>query len=494
MLRPLLLCLLMLPILCSPAMAVSFDTTMAHFEQYAIREMPKWHVPGMAIAVVKGDKTVYAKGFGTKRYGENRPVDKDTIFQVGSTTKAFTVALMATLVDEGKVGWDDRVVDHFPGFMMFDPWVTREFRIHDLFAQHSGMPAYAGDLQSFIGFDRDHIIHSLRYIKPTYSFRDNFSYVNNLFVAGAKVEETLTGQTWEQLMHERILTPLGMSSSSLTEPGLTFAKDSADLHVLVDGTPQSIKLGSMLLSWPYVYGPAGGLNSSATDMARWAAAQLNKGKLGKTRIFSEDAAAYMHAPRTPVKMGEFYGAYAQGWLRTDLNKTDVIWHNGGTSGICSFVGFSPDLDMAVVILTNLGHHKLADALGLQFFDMMSGRKADWSATFLNAPDEDDEETDPAHKLPGLPLDSYVGTYISPVYGKLSVERDGDDLMVTMGATQQVRIKIAHRNGHVFSGDWAEMDPGSPEYHFDFDVTPDNEVQRISIREVNYDGLAEFTRQ
>ena len=183
--------------------------------------MRDWKVPGMSIAVVKGDKVVYAKGFGTKRAGMNRPVDADTIFQVGSTTKAFTVALMATLVDEGKADWDDRVIDHFPDFMMYDPWVTREFRVHDLFAQHSGMPFYAGDLQSFIGFDRDHIIHSMRYIKPVYSFRDKFSYVNNLFVAGAKVEEKLTGKTWETLMQERILTPLKMTRSSMDEAGLT---------------------------------------------------------------------------------------------------------------------------------------------------------------------------------------------------------------------------------------------------------------------------------
>jgi len=476
------------------ANAAPFDKTLARFEKYAIREMPKWKVPGMSMAVVKGDKVVYAKGFGTKRFGTDRPVDKNTIFQVGSTTKAFTVALMATLVDEDKVGWDDRVVDIFPGFMMYDPWVTREFRIHDLFAQHSGMPPYAGDLQSFIGFDRDHIIHSLRYIKPSYSFRDKFSYVNNLFVAGAKVEELLTGKTWETLMQERILTPLGMKSSSLNKAGLTEVKNGSDLHVLVNGKPQPIEHDSMLLDWPYVYGPAGGLNSSAPDMARWAATQLHAGKHGATRIFSEASADYMHSPKTPMKMGEFHGAYTQGWLKTDLHKTDVIWHNGGTSGICSFVGFSSDLDMAVVILTNLGSHKLADALGLQFFEMMSDNKADWSATFLKDEQTEADDKNATPVLPGLPLKAYTGTYHSPVYSDLTVKMDDESLVIGMGPKQQVRVKVTHKTMHTFSGDWVAIDPESPEYHFDFTVGTDGKVETITIREFNYDGLAVFTRR
>lgn len=478
-----------------PAQATSFEQTLARFERYAIQGMHDWKVPGMSIAVVRGDEIVYAKGFGTKRHGTKRPVDKDTVFQVGSTTKAFTVALMGTLVDEGKIGWDDRVTDHFPGFMLYDPWVTREFRIHDLFAQHSGMPPYAGDLQCFIGFDRDHIIHSMRHIKPSYSFRDKISYVNNLFVAGAKVEELLTGTSWETLIHDRILGPLGMSRSSLDAKGLIEIENGSDLHILVDGTPQPIKHNSMLLNWPYVYGPAGGLNSSAPDMARWAATQLHDGRHGDVRIFSEEAAAYMHMPRTPLKMGEFHGAYTQGWLKTDLRKTDVIWHNGGTSGICSFVGFSPDLDMALVVLTNMGYHKLADALGLQFFEMMSGNTADWSGRFLKdeAAAEKTEADNKAPSLPGLPLKAYAGTYTSPVYGDMTVYEIKGGLMLYMGAKQQINLKVTHQTMHTFTGDWVEMDPASPEYHFDFDVNTEGDVDSITIREFNYDGLAVFNR-
>lgn len=481
------------------AHALTFETTLAEYEQYAIKGMEDWKVPGMAMAVVKGGQVVYAKGFGTRRFGTNRPVNKDTVFQVGSTTKAFTVALMASLVDMGTVDWDDRVVDLLPGFMLADPWVTREFRIHDLFAQHSGMPPYAGDLQSFIGFNRDHIIHSMRHIQPAYSFRDDFSYVNNLFLAGARIEEILSGKAWEKLMQERILTPLGMTRSSLDEAGLTKVENGSDLHILVNGTPQPITPGSMLLDWPYVYGPAGGLNSTAADMAQWAMIQLGKGTNGRVRLFSEATAKYMHTPRTPVTMEELHGAYCQAWMRTELEKTDIIWHNGGTSGICSFVGFSPDLDMAVVILTNLGGHKLADALGLQFFEMMSGNTADWNQRFMADMDKRKKMEAEADKtvvpdLPGLPLQAYAGTYHSPIYGDMTVSAQSRALLLRFGATQQINVTVTHKSMHTFSGEWASIDPADPEYHFDFRVGAEGAVQSVTIREFNQDGTVTFTRQ
>ena len=493
------LALLLLPL---PARADRLGETIKRLEPYALKGMKDWHVPGLAVAVVKGETVVWAKGFGTRRAGANLPVTPDTIFQVGSTTKAFTVAVMATLVDAGKAGWDDRVIDHFPGFQLHDPWVTREFRIHDLFAQHSGMPAYAGDAQTFLGYGRDHLIKSMRYVKPVYSFRDQFSYVNNLFVAGAKVEELLTGNTWESLVRERILTPLSMDRSSLDEAGLTGADDGAALHVLVGGKPVPIEPGTMLQTWPYVYGPAGGLNSTALDMARWAATQLNRGKLGKTRIFSQAAADYMHTPRTPVEMGPYHAAYTQGWMLTELSRTDVVWHNGGTSGICAFVGFSPDQDAAFVALTNLGHHKLADALGLQFFDWLSGKDdADWSGLFLEqdkaaaaAEEKEAAEAQNTPALPGLEAAAYAGTYASPVLGGLTVEADGKDLVVRLGAKLQEVIRAEHRTMHTFAGEWKGMDPDDPVYHFDFAVTPQGEVTGVTLREFDYDGCGLFERQ
>lgn len=475
--------------------AGSLEPRLDQFEAYAASAMKDWKVPGMAIAVVRDKKTIFAKGFGTRETGKNLPVSPDTIFQVGSTTKAFTVALAAQLVDEGQLDWNERVVDHDPAFMLYDPWVTRQFTIHDLFAQHSGMPAYAGDAQAFLGFDRNHIIHSMRYIKPVYSFRDAFSYVNNLFVAGARVLERKTGTTWERLMEKRILLPLGMKRSSLTAEKMKRQKNATAIHTLVQGEPRVLKPGSLLFDWPYVYGPAGGLNSTANDMARWIAAQMNDGELDGRRIFSQESSVYMHTPRTVAKGDPPMGFYCQGWLLSTLPGCDLIWHNGGTSGINSFVGFSPDLKLGLVVLTNLGSHKLADALGLQLFDSLSGnRDADWNQTFLAAVQQEDsgEEARPP-KRPGLPVNAYAGRYTSPVYGAMEVTVRENGLSFVFGPSAQHKIVAGHNTMNTFTGQWPDFCPDDPEVNFDFQVSPDGTATGLTVRELNEDRLGFFAK-
>jgi CubicO group peptidase (beta-lactamase class C family) len=148
---------------------------LAAFEKYAEEARKAWQVPGLAIAVVQGDQVVYAKGFGVKELGKADPVQEETLFQIGSTSKAFTATLLGMLVDEKKFGWQDQVVDLFADFQMYDPWVTREFLVEDMMAQRSGLPSHAGDLQSILGFGRQHIIRTLRYFKPVSSFRSQFA-------------------------------------------------------------------------------------------------------------------------------------------------------------------------------------------------------------------------------------------------------------------------------------------------------------------------------
>ena len=168
---------------------------LGEFTEYAEQARRQWEVPGMAIAVVQDGKVVFAKGFGVKHAGGNDPVDEQTLFQIGSTSKAFTAALVAMLVDEKKVGWQDKVINHLPGFKMYDPWVTREFQVEDLMAQRSGLPGSAGDTQAVLGFPREHLLRSLARFKPVTSFRSSYAYQNGLFLAAGALVEQKTGKT-----------------------------------------------------------------------------------------------------------------------------------------------------------------------------------------------------------------------------------------------------------------------------------------------------------
>lgn len=159
------------------------------FEQYAEKSMKEWHIPGMAIGIVQGDKVIYARAFGVKDLSNEDPVNLDTLFQIGSVTKSFTAALTAMLVDEGKFKWDDKVTDYLPDFMLFDPWTTREFQVVDLMSQRSGLPPHAGDSLYLLGYDRAYIKHALRYIPPASSFRSQYTYVNTLYLYVADLIE-----------------------------------------------------------------------------------------------------------------------------------------------------------------------------------------------------------------------------------------------------------------------------------------------------------------
>ncbi|TLM98448.1 beta-lactamase family protein, partial [bacterium] len=172
--------------------------------------------PGIAVAIVKGDRLIYAKGFGVKKLGCSDPVDENTVFQVGSVTKSFTSALVSMLVEDDQITWKSKVKDHLPNFRLHDPLATREFTVEDLMSQRSGLPPHAGCLLPHLGFNRAHIMNTLRYIKPASSFRSEYAYQNNLFLAAAALIEKKTGMSWEKNLLTRILKPLGMVNSTAT--------------------------------------------------------------------------------------------------------------------------------------------------------------------------------------------------------------------------------------------------------------------------------------
>jgi len=193
------------------AIALAQESTDAVVE----RARKTFDVPGIAVAVVKDGRVVYSKGFGVRKLGEAAPVTENTLFGIASNTKAFTSASLAMLVDEGKLHWNDRVIDYLPSFQMSDPYVTREMRIRDLLVHRSGLALGAGDLMFFPTTDlsSEEIIKRLRYVPLATSFRSAYAYDNVLYSVAGKVIETISGKTWAAFIKERIFSPLGMSAS-----------------------------------------------------------------------------------------------------------------------------------------------------------------------------------------------------------------------------------------------------------------------------------------
>jgi CubicO group peptidase (beta-lactamase class C family) len=459
--------------------AAQLTALLPAFEAYAAQARIAWGTPGMAIAIVHQDQVIYAQGFGVKQLGSTDPVDPHTLFPIGSTSKAFTSALVALLADEGKLRWEDAVVDHVPGFQMYDPWVTRAFMIEDLMAQRSGMSPYAGDLLAVIGFDAPSIQAQIKHMAPISSFRSRFGYVNNLFLVAAEVIRRHSGLPWADAVQQRLFAPLGMTASSIGHEAYRAAPNVAFSHTVLDGRITTIPLDSPTLGWAYTYGPAGGINSTVLDMAQWLRLHLGQGMFGGTRLISEASMRVVHSPKTVIEaqspnplahtaLGHMAQFYCEGWVYSAAQPSPVIWHNGDTGGVHAVIGLIPAAQLGLVVLTNLSGTQLPEALLWDLYDRYFGLPhTDWSTVLHDAYQSQQAAArtaigePPTPAAPTLPLAQYAGTYQHRVYGALTLEVMGDTLALTVGPN---RVRMALRPWHrdTFQVTWPENDayPGA----------------------------------
>jgi len=419
-------------------------SVFSDFENYTEKSMAQWHVPGMAVAVVRGDEVIYLHCFGNKTQNGTDPITPNTIFQIGSTTKAFTVALVAMMADEGKLQWEDRVVDHLPEFQLYDPWVTREFMVKDLLIHDSGLPPFACDDITTLGYGREKEMLSLRYVEPIRSFRSGHDYNNAMLLWAGRLVESKTGQTWEKSLHDRIFVPLGMENSSSDMESFLKAKDAASLHRLKDNKVRNLEIINLPMDWPYmdwiyVLGPAGGINSNIIDMSKWLRLQMSNGSLHDKQLISEQNMGYMHTPQTVV-YGDAKLYSSLGWLCEEYEPYPLVWHNGGSFGHHSMVAFMPDAKLGIVVLSNSAVG-VPEILSYWFFDRYFGKPAkDYSNESMTEALRMEELADafkpkrPDPPDPVLPLERYVGNYSSEVYGYINItaEEKENRLLATMG--------------------------------------------------------------
>lgn len=420
-----------------------------NLESYIANGMKSFDVPGVAIGMVAGDKLVYSKGFGIRSKSGGQPVDTQTLFQIGSTTKAFLSTIMAIAVDCGKFHWDDRVVDLDPDFQLKDPWVTREFRVFDLLAQRSGLPPYVNDILGMLGFDENALIRSLRYVEPVSSFRSSFAYTNITHViAGRIVAKAESASDWNAVLRQELLDPLGMKSSTYTAEAIKAAPNHAEGHRYAPEGSIEVPLDPF---FPYVFGGAGDINSNIEEMARWVRLQLNDGSFEGTRIVSPENLAVTRTPKVALNDKV---SYALGWIVAQTPNGNVVWHNGGTSGFGAFVGLELDRHIGVIILTNEGNVGFPDALGLWIFDrLLDNAPVDHVAKTLerakkNFSDGDKMFAKPVDPRPFPPLAPLCGTFANASFGKATLKQDGSALVLALQTGAE--LKLEPWDGEIFT--------------------------------------------
>lgn len=463
--------------------------------------MQKTGVPGVAVAVVYRDKVVYLEGFGIRKAGKEQAVTPDTVFQLASVSKPLASTVVASLVGDGQVSWDDRIVDLDPEFRLSDARVTQQLTIRDLLSHRSGLPTSAGDALEDLAFTRPVILHQMRLLPLTGEFRKTYEYSNFGYTEGAIAAAKAVRVQWEDLAFRRLFQPLGMTSSSYRYSDYENRPNKASIHVIIDG-----KAVARYHRDPDAEAPAGAASSSVRDLAEWLRLQLAGGVWNGQSIVAREALDETHAPQIQNGTNNDTGKptyYGLGWgVSNDRSGEVVLSHSGAFFiGTGTTVRFSPSKQLGIIVLTNAQPTGLAEATANTFFDNFDyGQPTrDWLTLFSgafkakieesnNATPDYSKLTPPSSPAPSKPLSAYVGAYCNNYYGRIEVFEQGGSLWMRFPDDGRL-YTLTHWDGDKFTYRFEEEQGiGTRGVAFAF-----TGAGTMSIENLALEGSGEFAR-
>jgi CubicO group peptidase (beta-lactamase class C family) len=485
-------------VLLIPSGLRSQPAPLTGLDAYIQAAMRDWEVPGLAIAVVRNDSVIFARGYGVAELGQASPVDEHTLFAIASTSKAFTAASLAMLVDEGKLGWDDPVTKHLPGFELTDPYVTRELTIRDLLTHRVGVARH-DNIWIAAPFDRVEILERARHLPTVAGFRDRYGYNNVMYIAAGEVVGQVAGGSWDGFLEERIFGPLGMDRSSSRAAVAEARGNVAASHTQVDGRVQAVPRRNY-----DNIGGAGAIFSSAWDMAQWIRLHLGGGVFQGTRLLSDSVLAEMYIPHTVIRSDSVdarmfpetnFRAYALGWRLHDYRGRKLVNHSGSINYTRTQVSMIPSEGIGVVAIANLSSSNLQLALTYRVLDALMGLEPrDWSGEYLEvARRGEDRSAESARQLeaarlpdtkPSLDLEHYSGTFTSPLFGEMRVTLEGDGLVLDYSPEYVADLQHWHQD--IFRAVWRRPGAGRAFVTFSLD-------ERGRIQSLQVDGFDAFRR-
>lgn len=484
-----------------PSLWAQHAVDLASLDSLFEQSRKAFNVPGLAVAIVKDDSVVLAKGYGLRQMGSPEPVDERTLFAIASNTKAFTAASLAILVDEGTLSWDDRVQRFLPEFQLYDPYVSADMRIEDLLSHRSGLGTFSGDLIWYgTPYTREEVVGRARYLKQAFPFRAGYGYSNIMVVAAGVVLERASGKSWEDFVTEKILRPLAMDGTVVSTDDLAGRPNVATPHGESDG---------VLMTFPWYnwdsMAPAGGIISSAHDMAQWMRLQLGKGTFEGTAIFSAAQARTMWTPRTSFVVSErseksvpsrHFSGYGLGWEVSDYLGRKVVSHGGGYDGMFSHQVLVPEERLGVIVLTN-SMTAIANALTQEVLDAYFGApERDWSSEALKRQKAGEERRKAARlkqdssrvlgTKPSLPLESYAGTFGGPMYGNAEVRMEKGNLVLALLPNPDMIADLTHWHYDTFVIEWRKKFPWFGSGTVQFLLDHDGAVSEMTLDVPNED--------
>ncbi len=507
MIRPTLFTLLALATAQPIAAQLPASFNPAAVDAAVERARAEFHVPGVAIGIVKDGKLVYAKGYGMRRLGENVAVTPDTRFGIASNSKAFTTTALAMLVEEGKLDWNERVITYLPWFRLSDPWVTREIRVRDLISHKSGLGLGGGDLMAWLSeLPRDSIVRKIAGLPSRTSFRSTYEYNNIMFAVAGQLIPAITGESWEAFVTRRILQPLGMSHTVATLAARGANGNDASPHIDHDlnGNPVEVIPDSI-----DNIGAAASIQSTVNDMAKWVSVQLDSGRVNaNTRLWRATTArtlwgiqmaiaANPPAPELPPLVTDFNG-YALGFVIREFRDRKIVYHTGGLNGMVTQVTMFPAERIGIIVLTNNQEPiigaltwTLADAmLGTGGFDWIGGYRALRTRNIKDATDAVSRLMASADSTvrPTVAPAKLAGRYRDAWYGELKVAADGSGLVLSWQHSPRMTADLRHFRGDSWIAHF--RDRVAPDAFVTFHVGKDGTPERMKLEAVS--PLADFS--
>lgn len=442
-------------------------------DRIVVEARNRWEIPGLAVAVVVDGNVIHAAGYGVRVIARGEQVNADTLFGIGSTTKAFTTTGLAMLVADGKLSWDEPVRKHLPYFRLNDPCADAAVTFRDIVSHRTGLTRHDW-LWDNSPWSREEVIRRAGEVTLSKPFRTAYQYQNIMFVAAGEALAQASGKSWEQFMRSRILEPLGMSRTTLVTREARLAENHAIGHAHdLDRQPR-VRIFSFFEDENV--GPAGSMNSSANDMARWLQFQLNDGAIDGRSLIPSEALRETRMPHTPIRL-EGPGkeanpvtnlqAYALGWVVQDYRGELLVSHGGALNGYRANVAMLPGTKSGVVILSNLGRSVAVTALRNTLLDaLLSEGDLNWHDLFMQL-EQKSLERERKRELewsskrkagtrPSRELGAYAGTYTAPGYGEASISASDSGLTLRW-SKMTVPLEHWHYDTFVAKSDADDLD-------------------------------------
>ncbi|MCH8536770.1 MAG: serine hydrolase [Alkalimonas sp.] len=484
-----------LPLLISSLVVLSLAGCVLHSEQkeplaglddWIEQGRHDWQLPGLAVAVVHQDQLIYANGFGTLGLDSELPVNEHTLFGVASTSKAMTATALGMLVDEGKLSWDDKVVDHLPYFQLADDWVTQEVRIRDLLIHRVGLGRITGNRIQFMPTaSREQVIRQMQHHEFEQPFRAGFVYSNVMYSVAGEVVAAISGQSWDEFIQQRLFQPLNMqrSNTSITQ----FTADDANIalpHQFIDGEVVPIARRNF-----DNVGPSASVNSSVFDMAQWIRLQLGEpGVYQGQRLVTAEVMDEIFTPQIVVSRAgrlDPVRAYGLGWYLEDYRGLATASHGGATDGFNTQITLVPELELGIIVIGNT-FENFRPAVTRTIIDRMAGlAPQDWHGHYLTQYQQDfaeasrDRQQIEQQRQPdvvaSLAVEQIIGRYQHDLYGNAEVAlADNGNLLLQFWDDGVSRLTLQHWQGDTYRAEW--YNKAQREKFVHFSRSNDDEVE------------------